>query len=96
MGVARYPHIRQILDCFLRAPGWDHSFSNQPPQYLAHLQIQEVRSMQGIVARVNSFFNLPAHRCLKQPVNCGGGVERVGSFDFSWPDQAGSSLQAQG
>src|ERR1019366_9000944 len=51
------------------------AFPHQTPQYLADLKIEQVRSMEGFVMRVNPLLNPLSRSCLKQPVNCGGRVQ---------------------
>ncbi len=64
MRISSNPEVEQIANCLIGAARWDRSAAHETPHHLDNLKIQQVRSVQGFVARVNSLFNAFADRCL--------------------------------
>jgi hypothetical protein len=75
MGIPRNAQVQQIADRLITTACRDRSFPYETPQCLGDLEIQEVRGMQGFGVGINSPLNALSRRCLKKPVDCGGGVE---------------------
>lgn len=75
MGVARNSEVLQIKHCLLSTGCRNCSFTHQAPEDLGNFEIQEVRSMQGLVLRVDALFDALSGRCLKEPLHCGGRIE---------------------
>ncbi len=75
MGIARNPEVLEIEHCLLGAARRNRSFPRQSPEDLGNLNIQEVRSMQGFVARIDALFDALSGRCLEKPIYRGGRIE---------------------
>ncbi len=75
VGIASDSQVEQVLDSLIRAMCGGRAFPHQTPQYLADLKIEQVRSMEGFVMRVNPILNALSRSGLKQPVYRGGRVE---------------------
>lgn len=58
--------IQQIANRLLSTVSGDKFLQYQTPQHLGDFEIQEVRSVQGLLVRIDSALNPLPRRCLKE------------------------------
>ena len=69
--IASDSQVEQVLNRLISAVCRDRTLPHQAPQYLADLKIKEVRSVQGLVLRVDALLDPLTRGGLEQPVNSG-------------------------
>src|ERR1700685_968290 len=74
-GIPRDTNRDQIFHCLLSPLAYQCPLAHQTPQDLSKLHIEQMNSVQGVVARVDTLFYALSGWGLKQPVDDRRGIE---------------------
>src|ERR1700751_1466471 len=75
MRIAGDPQSKQVLNSLITAAVGNRSFPNKASEYLSNLEIQKVRRVQRLMARVDSLVDQCPGPCLQKPIDRGRRVE---------------------